>query len=72
MSVRRLTVQRLSAPALSFDRRSLYFFSEQTGPDANGMMPFGLRDLYVSTRTRLGNDNDIEAVIARRDRSARP
>jgi hypothetical protein len=46
------------APALSFDGRSLYFFSERTGADANGVMPFGLRDLYVSTRTRLGDDNN--------------
>jgi Tol biopolymer transport system component len=45
------------APALSFDGRSLYFFSERTGPDANGVMPLGLRDLYVSTRTRLGDDS---------------
>lgn len=45
------------APALSFDGRSLYFFSERTGPDANGVMPVGLRDLYVSTRTRLGDDD---------------
>jgi len=45
------------APALSFDGRSLYFFSERTGRDANGVMPFGLRDLYVSTRTRLGGED---------------
>lgn len=50
------------APALSFDGRSLYFFSERTGPDANGVMPFGLRDLYVSTRTRLGDDDEDNSL----------
>jgi hypothetical protein len=34
------------APALSFDGRTLYFFSERPGG-------FGKRDLYVTTRTRL-------------------
>jgi WD40 repeat protein len=60
------------APALSFDGASLYFFSERTGPDANGVMPFGLRDLYVSTRTRLGDENEIEAQRARHNVGAHP
>jgi len=60
------------APALSFDGRSLYFFSERTGPDANGVMPFGLRDLYVSTRTRLGDESEVEARRARRGLDAHP
>jgi hypothetical protein len=60
------------APALSFDGRSLYFFSERTGPDANGVMPFGLRDLYVSTRTRLGDDDGIELRTARARGGSRP
>src|SRR2546425_9222188 len=37
------------APALSFDGTTLYFFSERT--DLGG---FGKRDLYVTSRTRLG------------------
>ena len=35
------------APALSFDGTTLYFFSERLGG-------FGKRDLYVTTRARLG------------------
>ena len=53
------------APALSFDGTTLYFFSERTGPDANGTSPLGLRDLYVSTRTRLGGADDEEALNLR-------
>jgi hypothetical protein len=37
------------APALSFDGTTLYFFSDRT--DLGG---FGKRDLYVTTRSRLG------------------
>ena len=54
------------APALSFDGRSLYFFSERTSPDANGVMPLGLRDLYVSTRTRLAADDEDDVPRVRR------
>ena len=35
------------APALSFDGTTLYFFSERPGG-------FGKRDLYLTTRARLG------------------
>jgi len=38
-------------PALSFDGRSLYFFSDRPGG-------FGATDLYVSTRTRLDDFDD--------------
>ena len=60
------------APALSFDGRSLYFFSERTGPDANGVMPRGLRDLYVSTRTRLGDESEVETRRSRRGFDSHP
>ena len=45
------------APALSFDGTSLYFFSERT--DLGG---FGKRDLYVTTRTRLGGPDVAEGA----------
>jgi len=38
-------------PALSFDGRSLYFFS-------NGHGGLGLTDLFVSTRTKLDDFDD--------------
>ncbi len=60
------------APALSFDGGSLYFFSERTGPDANGVMPSGLRDLYVSTRTRLGDESAVERRQAKNDVGSHP
>ncbi len=45
------------APALSFDGTTLYFFSERT--DLGG---FGKRDLYVTTRARLGGQEVAEAA----------
>jgi len=42
------------APALSFDGTTLYFFSERPGG-------FGKRDLYVTTRARLGGPDIAEA-----------
>lgn len=45
------------APAISFDGTELYFFSERAGG-------FGGRDLYVTTRTRLGGA-EVVAVTAR-------
>jgi hypothetical protein len=47
------------APALSFDGTTLYFFSERT--DLGG---FGKRDLYVTTRTRLGGPDLAKRVEA--------
>src|SRR5690348_1272133 len=41
------------APALSFDGTTLYFFSERPGG-------FGKRDLYVTTRARLGGPDVAE------------
>ena len=41
------------APALSFDGTTLYFFSERPGG-------FGQRDLYVTTRARLGGPDLAE------------
>jgi WD40-like Beta Propeller Repeat len=41
------------APALSFDGTTLYFFSERSGG-------FGKRDLYMTTRTRLGGSDAAE------------
>jgi len=41
------------APALSFDGTTLYFFSERPGG-------LGKRDLYVTTRTRLGGPDVAE------------
>ena len=43
------------APALSFDGTTLYFFSERPGG-------FGKRDLYVTTRARLGGQDGAEAA----------
>ncbi len=42
------------APALSFDGTTLYFFSERPGG-------LGARDLYVTTRARLGSFGDVWA-----------
>src|SRR2546426_11812889 len=43
------------APALSFDGTTLYFFSERPGG-------FGKRDLYVTTRARLGGQDGAEEI----------
>ena len=54
------------APALSFDGTTLYFFSDRT--DLGG---FGKRDLYVTTRTRLGGAEMAERAEDTRRRLER-
>src|SRR2546426_36535 len=54
------------APALSFDGTTLYLFSDRT--DLGG---FGKRDLYVTTRTRLGGPDLAEHVEAADRRNER-
>jgi hypothetical protein len=54
------------APALSFDGTTLYFFSDRT--DLGG---FGKRDLYVTTRTRLGGPEVAEHAEAANRRGER-
>jgi hypothetical protein len=44
------------SPALSWDAKTLYFFSERTD-----VQHFGKRDLYMVTRTRLRHDDKLTA-----------
>ena len=50
------------APALSFDGKTLYFFSERPGG-------FGKRDLYVTTRSRIRGPDVAEVGVERHHKS---